>query len=200
MSAANDFLAACDKQRQLLGKMRMLWAYHKLHEVDDAENHPGAKEWHSAGNEASENMALLGALAKRAVDAVMQAKYDPAMLFEIAESAGSWERFNQAMRKNLPALKAASVLAGLVEVPKAESTTAKPATDRKQLGLAKWNADDETTWRDVCKAINDTTDPMQDEIDRVRQEITSYAKKNNLDLRKKSSGRKRGKSMRESEF
>ena len=111
MSEANDFLAACDKQMQLLGKMRMLWAYHKLHEVDDAENHPGAKEWRSAGNEASENMALLDALAKRAVDAVMQAKYDPAMLFEIAESAGSWERFNQAMRKNLPALKAASVLA-----------------------------------------------------------------------------------------
>jgi hypothetical protein len=111
MNEANDFLAACDKQRQLLGKMRMLWAYHKLHEAVDAENHPGAKEWREACVDASENKVLLGTLAKHAADAVKRAKYDPAILFELAEAAGSWERFNQAMRKSVPVLQAAAVLA-----------------------------------------------------------------------------------------
>jgi hypothetical protein len=111
MNDANAFLVACDEQKRLLGKMRMLWAYHKLHEVDDAENHVGAKEWYSVSVEASENAVLLKSLAEQAVDAVRQAKYDPAMLFELAETAGSWDRFNEALRKILPSLKAASVLA-----------------------------------------------------------------------------------------
>lgn len=111
MSEINAFLDACEKQRRLLGKMRMLWAYHKLHEVDDVKNHPGAKEWYSASIEASENAALqVSILAKNAVDAVRHAKYDPAMLFELAGAACSHDRFNEALRKSLPSLKAAAVL------------------------------------------------------------------------------------------
>lgn len=190
MNEIDAFIEACAKQKRLLGIPRMLWAFHKLYEVEDV-NHPGAVEFRAACFASAENKALqVDVLARNAVDAVRRAKYDPAMLFELAEAAGSWERFNDALRKNLPALRAAAAM----------SERQPPPPNRKQTGLEIWNASDDSSWSDVCKAINGTSEPDQDEIDRVRQEITTHAKKNNLELRKKTAGRKRKNQIRESEF
>lgn len=109
MTETEAFLAACDEQKRLLGKMRMLWAFHRLYAVDDVETHPGAKEWRLVTIAAAENKLKMGSLAKCAINSIRQANYDPAMLFELVESASSWERFNQALEKNIPALRVAAV-------------------------------------------------------------------------------------------